>query len=490
MKAKAARRLAVLALVLGLSACSDFLTEDPRSSLTSESLGTSKEGLVAVVLGLQNSAYEISYARRRDNWLVTTATTDDMMVRSSRLDRQEMDTYTFGPDNQYIESVWQEHYQGIARINDAIALAQNATIEDEAFKAAIEAEARFFRAFFYHDLVRLFGPVPLITDPYDPTAGIPTYTRAPEGEVFALIKEDLAFATQNLPPERTPEERGRPGQDAARLLLARAHLTLGEYAEAAEAARAIVEGGLWSLHPVYYDLFNGQGEGSTESILELVIGETSNGSVRNEFGINNANLPTRYNQRTYRNFPMNPELAELFEENDTRRESFLYGEFVNLATDSVMTTVDGLPWTSKYVDPTAPPGVDLRVNNFVNWQTMRYAEVLLVLAEAVGEVSGPTDEAYAALNEVRARAGLDGLSGLSQEAFREAVRLERRKELHFEGFRWYDLKRWGTLEEAVEAARASNTYDQYPDVDPSKHLLFPIPNSEIATTGLDQNPGY
>lgn len=493
MRTLPTRRLALaLGAALLFAACSDFLTEDPRASLTADNLGGDRAGLQSVVLGINEYVYWTSSAFSRNNWLLTDVPTDDMAVRSSRLDRQAMDTYTFGPDNQYIEYVWQRNYQGLARINDVISLAQNAEIEDDAFRAAIEAEGRFWRAFFYHRLVRLFGPVPLITEPYDPSAGAVTFTRAPEAEVFAQIQEDVQYAVDHLPPVRDPDGRGRPAQDAARVLQARVHLTLGEYPEAAAAVRPVIQSGRWSLMEDYFGLFIGRGEGSSESILEIVMGPPAGNSThyRNEFGVNNANRPTRWGQRTYRNFPMTPQLAALFDDEDLRRESFLHGTFVDQSTGDTLETVDGMPWSSKYIYPDGPPGVNINQNNYVNWQLMRYAEALLILAEAVNEAGGPTEEAYDAINAVRARAGLAPLAGLSQAAFREAVRAERRKELFFEGFRWYDLKRWGILEEAVESAVASNTFDVYPDVDPSKHYRFPIPNTEIQVTGLEQNPGY
>ncbi len=482
------RCLAILAL-LALPACSDFLTEEPKSSLTSENLGTSREGMEAVVLGIQEYTYQLSPADDRANILVMDAPSDDIVVMSSTLNRQEMDLYTWGPDNANIERKWNVSYQAMSRINTAVDLIQNSTYPDQNVKNSLEAEARFFRAFFYFDLVRLFGPVPLLTEPYDPAQGIPTYTRASEADVYAQIKQDVQFAIANLPEDRSGMAGGRPTKDAARMLGAQVHVTLQEWSQAAALTREIKNGGRHTLHPNYLELFQPAGEDHSESILKVVCMIASNSNRMNEMGINIIDQLNPFGQRGYRGFRVTDELYSLYEAGDKRLNSLYKGEYINQATGAKTSTYRNYPFSLKYSDPSVPPAIDLRVQNTADYHLMRYAETLLTLAEAINESGSPTAEAYDAINQVRARAGLPALSGLNQSQFRDAVRLERRKELYHENVRWFDLKRWGRLKD-VESAIAGSAGTLKPVVQLPKHERLPIPNSEIVTTGLEQNPGY
>ena len=488
------RRLPLLAALLSLlaaSGCDGFLDEDVRSSLTDTNLSSSREGIEAAALNLQALVYDITEPSDRSFLLVLGTPTDDQIATSSTSRRQEMDLLTFGADNREIERVYEEHTRAIAQINTVIGLVGGAEVDDAAFLQAVEAEARFYRAFTYLRLVQLFGPVPVIREPYDPTAGVPTFTRDPESEVYALVDEDLAFARANLPEARPADERGRPTADAARMIAARAALARSQWAEAASAAREVVAGGRHSLYPDYLALFQYAGETADEHILQVVLGPTSSGRRVNLVGVDfTPGSGNPYGQAGYTNHALTPDLAAVFEEGDLRRASFYENGF--LLDGAPQETPYGLPWTLKYLDPSLPPGQnDVRLLNYIDYSLIRYAEALLTLAEAANETGGPTAEAYSAVDAVRARAGLDPLpSGLSQGAFRDAVRLERRKELYFEGLRWFDLKRYGydAFKAAIESSVA--TRNLLPITAEPKHLLFPIPDSEIAVTGFEQNPGY
>ena len=488
------RRLPLLAALLALLAgCDGFLEEDIRSNPTDVNLAPSREGLEAAALYLQVVARDVSEANRREVALITGASTDDQIVGSGSASRQEIDLLTFDANNNEVERAYTEHTEAIARTNAVIQLARDSGVGDEAFVRGIEAEARFYRAHVYLRLVQLFGPVPVIREAYDVTQGPPNFTQAPVEEVYAFIGDDLAYARENLPETRPAGERGRPTADAARMIAARAALAQGRFGDAAAAAREVVAGGRHELFPDYLSLFHYAGETASEHILQVVLGPTSQGLVVNFLGVDftpGSGNPT--GQTGFTNHAMTPDLADAFPEGDARRGSFFDDGF--LLDGEPQETRYGLPYTLKYVDPSLPQasGGGLRTQNYVDYSLIRYAETLLTLAEAVNETDGPTAEAYGAVNEVRARAELDPLpAGLSQGAFREAVRAERRLELYFEGLRWFDLKRYGfdVFKSEIESSQATRNLVPVTGVEP-KHLLYPIPASEIAVTGFEQNPGY
>jgi hypothetical protein len=313
--------------------------------------------------------------------------------------------------------------------------------------------------------------------------------------VYQFIVNDLKVAENELPLTYAASEAGRATKGAAKGLLAKAYLTWAGnntaspyWAQAAAKAKELMDLGIYNLYENYADVFKVSSRGGKENIFEVTY-------VKDVLGQSHA---TYWAPRGAPIVPSNgfgtirvsKSLWDGFLPEDKRREvSFL----------------------SSYTHPTTGQVVDLSVENpdFVRavsfWKLadlsssvfsggeksfpyMRFAEILLIYAEALNEVSGPAGEAYNALNRVRARAGLsEPVSGLSQNEFRDKVLQERRLELNFEGHRWFDLVR---RERLIEAVKAETSFNRNPQIGP-QHLLFPIPQREIdINEALEQNPGY
>jgi hypothetical protein len=304
-----------------------------------------------------------------------------------------------------------------------------------------------------------------------------------------------------LPASYTATNKGRASKGAALTLLGKVQLTREEYGDAIATLRQVLSLG-YSLLPDYADVFDPQNKNHVESIFDVQFqgdntqGEGSNfiytfaplfsdGSVINFPGQNGAgwNIPSR-------------DMIAAYEPGDLRKEVSLKEGYFNQENEWIP-----VPFINKYNHPHTIRGI---TND--NWPVLRYADVLLMLAEAINEEEeGPSTEAYGYLNTIRDRADLDELSGLDEVSFREAVLKERRVELAFENHRWFDLKRTKTPEAlttflnayaAIERSNPTTDRGGIPftpgDYQFSPYeVLFPIPASERRiNTKLSQNTGY
>ncbi len=411
--------------------------------------------------------------------------------------------YNFNNDDQYDDGelviednhgsdLWGQHYRSIADINPAIkalnedVLGNSATQET---KDQLMAQAKFVRAFNYFCLVRLWGPVPLITETTDVVAG--EITRAPITEVYELIESDLLFAVANLPEEWPPKQIGRPSKDAARTLLSKVYITMAtaplnitaQYVKARDMAKLVIDGGNYSLVHDVADVFKfenaygpeiiwsfnaAQNDPSTEPQIWLP------GSMADGWG--DIHPDPIWAQK----YPVQP-----------RRSAYL-----------LLENFEGVPWNEDPGFYWGGPGIkkfiyETRENleryfSAQNYPVLRYADVLLLFAEAENMVNnGPTQAACDAVNQIidRANGYVDNpnypklTTALSKEAFDEAVIEERNWELCFEYDRWYDLCRKRILlEKSVPEIQQNFSVDDY---------LWPIPITDMRLNPLlTQNPGY
>jgi len=374
--------------------------------------------------------------------------------------RFNLDVFLAGSANEIIEDVWQSLYQTIYRCNLVLDNADEVEM-DAALRERYKAEVRFIRALSYFHAVQLWGDVPLVLQT-DGTEESRSHVRNSTTEVYAAIEADLQFAAANLPETYASSELGRATSGAANGLLGKVFLTQGKYSEAVTALRSVVSSGVYSLMPTPAEVFDPNNEYNAEVLFAVVFTDEN---VNEDHGLFYASQIGDF---------IEPEFKALYEENDQRRD------LIELVTvPGTATLVAG-----KYFETPS-------VNNAVgtDFIVLRYADVLLMLAEALNEVGFDAGgEALDLLNQVRTRAGLSALSAGdlgSQDAFRDAVLLDRRLELPLEGHRWYDLLRTGRAIEAMAAIDVN--IDQ-------NDLLFPIPNSQILIydnpTGFPQNPGY
>lgn len=427
--------------------------------------------------------------------------------------------FSINPNFGRLNEIWGEFWKTIFRTNLIFENLPN--IEDPNFseeeRNTILGEAHYLRAFQYFYLVTMFRNVPLLTES---PAGLEEITAAPAApaDVWALIISDLQTAQQLLPDTWSDDNVGRATSGAATAMLGKTYLyragiegSSGDYALAAAELKKVIDSGLYDLVPDYADNFNAAGENNIESIFEIQFDD--NGLA---WGADNP--------ETLRAAAWEPDMAPPpftsqngFEINDWAFEKFLetpdndgnidvraYSTFIwnypgatiyqENFVDAYATNPDFVGGR-KYLDFETPdkPQSDFGFAGFpsvINWRTIRFADVLLMYAEAENEANGPSAAVYATLNRVRNRANMPEISNLDQDALREAIRNERVLEHSLEGTRYYDLLRWGQIPDRFtnnEQFRANTGGVFY---QPGREYL-PIPQSEIATNTLyPQNPGY
>lgn len=476
-------------VVLLLVSCGDeFLDKKPLGKLTSANFfETEAHAMLAT-----NALYE-----HMRSWEVhvfsyigmTDIVSDDGDKGSFANDAAflgEIDDFTFNASNLAPLTVWQGYYQGIFRANNAIqnipGIDMNVALRDR-----LVAELKVFRAYFYLNLVRWFGPVPLITEPLDPSEF--SQQRAPVEDVYSQIEQDLIDAIAVLPEKSqyVSADLGRVTKGSARALLARAYLSQGDFVNTEKYALEVINSGQYSLYPDYAKLFQLVGEHSSESVFE--IGSTTgaiNSSQYNQVqgARGTPNLGWGFNRPS-------DNLVSSYEQGDPRRNAtILYpGEVLPDGSAIVEDNPDLINerYNQKAWVPLAPSGDNFEGQG--NLRLIRYADVLLMAAEALNENNNPA-QALVYLNMVRARARgnsmtlLPNVTTTNKDALRTRIWNERRSELAMEQIRWFDLLRQGRAE-AVMNGVGKNFIAP-------KHLLFPIPQVEIDLSSgvLVQNEGY
>lgn len=493
--------LSSFCLLLLVSCSEDFLDKtDPTVLVESTYYQTEKEVEQAV-----NGVYGQLQSLIRNQWqyneFITDNTTLDFNVgnRGQGPALEAIEFWQINASTPNITSLYNSIYQALVNINTTLSKMPAAKFGDER-KSQFEGELKFIRAYYYFLLVQYFGDVIIITDPLTTPSEAYAFQREPADNVYAFIKSDLNFAIPALPASYNAANTGRATKGAALALLGKVHLTRKEYAEAVTTLNQVLSLG-YSLLPDYADVFDPENKNHAESIFDIqfqgdnLLGEHSNfiytfapressGAVIDFPGQNGGgwNIPSK-------------DIIAAYEPGDLRKDVSLQEGYTNKA--GVFVPV---PFINKYNHPHTVLGA---TND--NWPVIRYSDVLLMLAEAINEVSGPTGEAYAHLNAVRVRADLPELSGLDKDSFREAVLKERRLELAFENHRWFDLKRTKSPE---ELAAFLNAYGEIEKSDPTTsrggipfssadfqfapyEAMFPIPADQIRINpNLSQNPGY
>ena len=475
-----------LSLLLAATACNDVLDRTPQGEYTLENFFQNEEQSVQSVNAIYNHlrSWEVhifSYIGMTD---IVSDDADKGSFESDGFFLQEIDQFTYTSTNVAPSSVWNGYYAGIFRSNLAIANLPEVPQIDEDVRTRLIGEASFLRAYFYFNLVRWFGDVPLITEPFPETYAI---ARAPLDQVYAQIEADLQTAASNLPASYDAASTGRATSGAATAMLAKVALTRGQWQPAADYALQVINGEEYALYPSYAELFTQAGENSSESIFEVQAAAFEiggGGSQYNEVqGVRgNPNLGWGFNRPS-------DNLIASYESGDPRLDAtVLYvGEVLPDGSGIVEgdPNIDNDRYNQKaYV--TEHPGTN--GNGPGNIRIFRYADLLLIAAEALNELGRP-EEALTYLNQVRARArgtgsSLPDVTTTDQGTLREAIWRERRSELGMEQQRWFDLVRTNRSAEVMKPLR--------PDFTENKNELFPIPQTEIDLSegALTQNPGY
>ena len=403
-----------------------------------------------------------------------------------------------------MENLYKGFYEGIYRANVVIAALQKSTI-DKAKVDRFLAEVKTLRAIYYFMLVNYYGGVPLYTDPINPgDESSVTLPRATVREVYDLVENDLKEAIVNLPTKAqtaTENMLGRLTKGAASALLTKAYLFDKKYTEAASVAQEIITSGEYALNNDFYANFVQSTTNGIESIWEIMRAEnyTDNGGGWGADSFDGTGTPVAVACGGWGQNSPSGDLFRQFEAADIRRKYTTTLETDVLQGVQMCGTPDA-PGMAKHIIPGKKEG-DFPRSDIIelNWVLFRYADVLLMRAEALaaGAAAGPAPaDAVNLLVQVRTRAGLSSptstdFQSYTAEQLLRFIRNERRRELGMEAWRLFDLRRWGadSTKNALMRVGKINTTDRpWNDA----YLLYPFPQSEIELSkgAITQNPGY
>lgn len=513
--------LSVMAvLTLTITSCKEFLTESPESIISEEQFyktQTDAVNAINAIYWLLNAPGQTPYNTLFNTGMNFAGDDEDPGPGAFNADVRSLAVLSHSTGNLRVYEIWQQHYAAIKRAN--VALEKIPTIDfDTKLKARLIGEAKFLRALYYFNLVRLYGDVPLITE-YQKyiTAADYAVERTASAQVYAQIEKDLTEAAEALPASYSSPDVGRATQGAAKALLAKVYLTKASlplninshYQDAVKKAEEVLsaaDGGTgtygYNLFSNYADVFLPTSKNGVEHIFsaQFKSGSLSQGNGQNSRSIltavpglvgSYADMVRFYTKGNDKYFSV----YKLYNNNDKRKRVTFVTNFVSptngrkyaLPITNPAFPNDSTPFFNKTWDPASTATTS---ESAANVAIIRYAELLLIHAEAENEANGPTAKAYKSLNRVRNRAGLANLTpNLTKNQFRDSLYLDRRLELVFEYQRWFDLIRQkdgngnSTFVKNLQTAGKTNATD--------KHRLYPIPQSEIDNNPkLTQNPGW
>lgn len=491
------RYTTVIAMILVLAACKkDFLTKAPLDSVNTANFYNTAADAVAAI----NAAYQPLQRPKLYNFRMWTS---DIFAGNSEvggandgsdgIETIQEANFVTKTDNAGVLDIYRGPAPGILQCN--IVLQKVPAINmDAALKARILGEAKFLRGLYYFILVRYFGDVPLVLTPQQPGSPDLFPRRTPKAQVYDQIVKDLTEAMAALPLSNTYTgvNIGRASKGSAAGMLASVYLTLGQYQKTADLCAQIANMG-YALNADYADNFNPLKKNTAESLFEVQFsGATTYGFFDD---LNQASwVSTFTGPRNQTNFVAGAygwdlptqEFVDAYETGDKRKDiTVLYPGCPQFNGQDYNASYSLTGYSlRKFLVPTT---ISTAYNtNPEDFPVMRYADVLLMQAEALNEL-GQTPAAETPLNKVRNRAGLANLAtGLSKDDFRTAVLHERRMELAFEGQRWFDLIRINNGQYGLSFLHSIGKVAAT-----AKNLLLPIPQQEIdANPNLTQNPGY
>lgn len=481
-------------LLLMVAGCSDFLDRKPLGSATEGDLTVG--GVEGKVFGL--------YGNLRDDGMtglpmvfMHVMRSDDAIKGSTVTDgagyEQMADYFKYDKADGWLTlGYWNDHYKLIYACNDILHDLDSLKLNSDG-DMINQAEAKFFRAYAYFDLVRTFGEVPKI-DFKIYNIGDANIQKSTVPQIYALIDQDLDFATSNLPSGWVSTYTGRVTSGTANTLWAKTKLYRKDWAGALAKCELVINSGKYSLLDSYEKFFTEKGENSSESILEVQQYVSANGSVSYSNNCNGAqgvrgsgdwdlgwgwNVPSKA-------------LVDSYESGDPRKTTTILEsggpDGYGLTVPASLATIQPY-WNRKvYSDPARRASSGIKYANWLNIRLLRYADVLLMAAEAANELGGTpnTTKALAYVEMIRARARgtanvLPKVTVTDQAALRTAIKKERRSEFAMEYERFFDLVRWGDAPEILGAAGYT-----------AKCQYYPIPQSIIdkAQGKLTQNPNW
>ena len=488
---------AALSAMLLATACSDdFLNRKPYGSTTNEDLGFSENelylGMVFDTYGHLRS-YDVSAMPFVG---ITSVTSGDADKGSTPTDSPEMGqlaNFTFNADNGLISAWYTGNFAGVSKANEALSLLATAPQNDSI--EVMKAESRFMRALYYFNLVRAFGGMPIVDHKLEQDEQSPA--RSSLAATYDFIREDLEYAAPLLPEKSTAGTKwyGRATRGAAKAYLAKVYLYQKNWSEAYRLTSEIITSGEYNLSTPYDKIFTEAEENGPESVFEtqcdqnILYGQSIGSQYAEVQGVRGSlNLGWGFNVPSQR-------LLDAYEEGDPRKDATVIfrgtyvepGELVPADADNPYYNKKVYPW----IDERNKPNRDFwngywQKGSWIDIRLMRYADVVLMNAEAACELGNTTD-ALAKLEMVRTRARggnkniLPEVKTTDIPKLRAAIHHERRIELAMEAERYFDLVRWGEAAEVLGSKWVAG-----------KNELFPIPQRQIDLSGgtLTQNAGW
>lgn len=482
---------ALFTVMLAATSCTDdFVEISPEYSIDSENYFNSEEDYFNALI----AAYDMLQSTYANVILGEIASDNTLCGGESPTDVigwQQVDDMIHTPVNANLKDIWNWMFAGVQRTNYFMEFRDKLDFDG---KEVMVGEVRFLRAYYYFELVKWFGPVPLKPDQRFSLGDETTIPRSPVPDVYSQIESDLLYAIEVLPASQ--EETGRATRGAAMALLGKAYLYQEKFSDAAEVLESLIEEGLYFLVNDYNSIFESEGENGPGSIFEVQYTDLegagfgclqcSEGNVAVGFsGVRSYEGPL-FSPGFSFNVPVQ-EAVDAFEPGDLRKEVAIL-DIAAWAESTGATYTEGNEHTGffnrKYLPRKRSPLAqnDLNLTNPNNYRAIRYADVLLMAAEALnrGEISDSRSQEY--LNLVRRRAFGDNNHdiALTGAALTDAIYKERRVELMGEGHRFFDLVRTGQAADEIEGFIAG------------KHEHFPVPLEEIEFSqgNWAQNPNY
>ena len=473
---------------LFFTACQDdFLDVNPTQAIPTSDveLYNSDNGAKTFVTSIY--AKFLDWDMSSFGWIgLASITSDDADKGSSPgdggTDKDVLDALSYNSSNPSAESTFIAQYDGINRCNQALAIIPKLDKADPALRDRLMGEAKFLRAFMYFTLVKCYGGVPIVDRLQNPTSEEDKkmlLTRKPVAEVYAFIEKDLADAIAVLPnrSDYSVDERERASKGAAYALLAKVSLYQKKWQQVIDNCNMVTG---YSLTPDFQEIYKITGENNAESIFE----------IQGQGGIGKPGIQQYSQTQGARgaggwgwgfSTPSQGLVDAFNEQGDTeRRDATIIFRNSTLYDGRVVPATVENPYYNYKAYSSNFSGND---DSDANIRYLRYAEVLLMKAEALNELN-QTSAAAPFLNQVRNRAGLANTTATTQADLRTAIYKERRLELAFEHDRWYDIIRTGQAQAAMAANGKTFVV--------GKHEVYPIPQSFInESKGLSQqNPGY
>ncbi|QIP13531.1 RagB/SusD family nutrient uptake outer membrane protein [Spirosoma aureum] len=405
--------------------------------------------------------------------------------------------------NVYVSEAWSTNFNGIYRANVLLDQLQKngKLITDVSLKTRLEAEAKFLRAFFYFDLVRFFGKVPIIDHPVTANEAL-SIPRSPVKDVYTLILSDLTFAATNLPETYAAADKGRATRYAAKAALALVYMTrsgptydiegpglgLNEWSQALTVLNEIIASGKYSFLTSFTNIFSFTNENNAEVIFDVqyangltpVVGGTFPWVLVPDTWFQSNGKATQ-GGLTIR--PVSVDLLNAYATADTRKAFTIQSGYTYNGVAETRSFV------KKYVDLTKVP-TNNRLDWPINFIVYRYTDILMLKAECIlrGATGGTQADVDAIVNQVRVRAGLPAITNVTLSQLLQ----ERRKEFVGEGSRWHDLVRSGQIETIMTAWIAAEDTQKQMQPFQKNYIIYPVPQAELDTKpGLyTQNAGY